>query len=185
MAGLIKEYDIRKYDVLLTHRKADSISPEAWLLAPGIRYFTNCYYNHVDIIVEVEGKMWVMGAIAGGFMPHTPLDKWLAQWPKRREFAVLRYKGFEPAVVRHNLNQIAGAKYDWNATLGDGLLDAIKTKFGKKHKWNQKKANNEKVNCSEAIADIFDLEDSYQVIPKDIFENKRFTTIFESRYLSK
>ena len=186
MGDLIKEQEIRLYDVLLTHRKAYNLSPESWLLAPGIRFFTDSYYNHADIVVEVLGEKWVCGAIAGGFMPHTPLHKWLAEYPKKREFAVLRRKGFEPAVVRHRILAIGGAKYDWNATLGDGFLDALNQKlFGsKKYKWSQKRANEQKVNCSEAIDYAFEEDESYKSTPKDIFENKRYSIIFETRYLT-
>lgn len=182
---MIKETEIKIYDVLLTHRKVDSISPEAWLLAPSIRFFTNSYYNHIDIVVEVLGEKWVMGAVAGGFIPHTRLEDWLAQYPKRREFAVLRYDWSElkEADVYQHLRQLAGNKYDWNGTLGDGFIDAIKSKFFKKeHNWNKRKQNADKVNCSEGIAYVFDMPESYKAIPKDIYEYQLFKVLFESRY---
>ena len=184
MAGLIKINEIEIYDVLLTHRKVDSISPEAWLLAPSIRYFTDSYYNHVDIVVEVLGEKWVMGAVIGGFVPHTRLEDWLKQYPKRREFSVLRYDWSElkEADIYQHIRQLAGNKYDWNATLGDGFIDAIKSKFFKKeHNWRKRQQNNDKVNCSEAIAYVFDLPNSYQATPKDLFESEVFKNIFESR----
>ena len=181
---IFKCYEIKRYDVLLTHRKPYNLSPESWLLAPGIQYFIGCFYNHADIVLEVEGKLWVCGAIAGGFMPHTPLDKWLEQWPVRREFAVMRAKEFEPSRLRMRLHAIGGAGYDWNATLWDGFWSAFYRKFfGKPYKWNAKKMNQDKVNCSEAILFGFDRPDSFKGTPRDIYEDDFFVTILETRHL--
>jgi len=149
------------------------------LPAPVIRWLTKCYYNHVGIIGECLGELWVFEAVGKGFIPTHRLEDYLLTIGKEREVAILEPKKARPiAWIYSNISEIVGKNYDFKSLLWYQLFYQITGR------WKGKTGKNatDTIYCSEAIAYIFPdiFPEPWLVAPNMIWRCDKFICIWES-----
>ena len=164
--------DFKTLDILLVGSKKG-------FLPKMIRKFTKSKYNHVAIVVEYCGMLYVAEAVKKGFLPTYKLEDWIrGQKIKGNSVCVKRKPGFmtikDKDKYYQRVRQITGARYDYANLLFFQLIKSVfRLYIGNK--------NRKKVICSEAVAYVY-LEvfpKWWKVSPDEIYKNEYFKEVLK------
>lgn len=139
-----------------------------------IKKFTKCKYNHVAIITEYLGELFVTEAVAKGFVPTMPLEEYLYEIDTKKEKEILILEPVKEyaqhiKVTYKRLRQIANKGYEFlNLTLYQIIYQTTGKWIGTK--------NANRVICSEAVAYAFPsiFSESYRIDPEDFYNCPKF-----------
>ena len=168
------------------------LSPSALL----IRWATNLRkpkhlrspYNHIAMVVMIQGKPFIAEALSSGFGRLTSAKARL----KGKKIAIRRttFSISKQLFNKHVIDfAYAALKYDFKGTF---LEQAIFQLTGYKKNKSEKEGD-EKLYCSEAyarminkqISDMYNGEDGeipyYMVDPQDLYVDERYKTIYEGK----
>lgn len=134
------------------------------LVAKGIRWATNSYYNHTCIYIEIWGRPFMMDSSSRG-TNLIPMDEWEKEF--EFEYVVFRnpalkdYKEFNIKAVSksgHTAYDFVSLllRYPWKIITGSWKYKGDK--------------ETERMYCSEYTAWCHDIKDSHKLSPQDVYE---------------
>lgn len=160
-------FDFKEGQVILVNTKKGFI-------ANTIKWFTKCKYNHVAIITEYLGELFITEAVAKGFVPTMSLEAYLKEIEEKKDKEILILEPYafytqHIQVTYNRLKQVANKGYEF---LNLTLFQIIKQLTGK---WIGTK-DSKRVICSEAVAYAFPMifPEPWKVDPQDFFVSPRF-----------
>jgi hypothetical protein len=154
-------------------------------LSAAIRFFTKFKYNHVGVVVENNGVLFINEALAGGVTAR-PLYNFLER--KNSSIAVLRPKeAVKPIVFSRNANKYVGIKYDVTSLIFHHTVYRIPKLLGFKFfgPWEGKTGERatSKLVCSEYVGLVHGLDKFWLMSTKEVYESGHFDLIFEEKPL--
>jgi uncharacterized protein YycO len=171
------ELDLREGDVILFHTPFEPLKNPVSFVSLGVRFFTQCDYNHCAIITSMEEKLHLVEAKAEGVVAH-PVEEVLDR--EKDRIMVLRRKEV-PGDVSQKANSRVGAPYDYMSLLVyQPIYRTPKLLFGRYGKWygpTGDKAEWAEV-CSEVVAYAHGLDQFWLVSGAEILQNQIFTPVF-------
>lgn len=167
---------LKEGDILLSHTyfhwNLDSFP------APFVRMVTKCFYNHASVIGNCMNKLYVFEAIGRGFIPSKPLEEWLEETGKVREFIVLNSDNVSYQEVYNSINDLVGNKYNFTE-LGFTYLLYYKTGI-----WTgiTKADTNTRLVCSQVVAKGYEkiFPDWFKLATINIYLCNKLKIVYES-----
>lgn len=134
------------------------------LLSKLISKATKSTFSHTALYVEIWGQPYVIDAQKNG-VNVKPWDEWLAKYDYK--FIATRFtkKLDEKTLATKALSKVGLTGYDFEGLL---LKQPFKLLTGK---WRQKPEQKEedKMYCSEYVAWVWDIPESYKMSPEDVW----------------
>ena len=155
---------IQPFDVVLVHSQST--------VGKLIQKATRFEYNHVGIVVEFNGVLFIAEAVQQGFKLTETLENFIKIARKKdKKLLFLRSKTNEPSKekIGERLNELMNKKYEFINLL---FFQLVKVTTGK---WIGTK-NINRVICSEAVAYCYQeyFADFYKVEPKEFYNSDKF-----------
>lgn len=135
------------------------------LISKLIRWATKSQINHTALFIWLWDELYVIDAQDNG-VNVKPYQAWVDEY--QYEFVVMRTSKriAEKTIATKAMSKVGLTAYDFEGLL---LKHPIELLTGK---WNKKKGKREedKMYCSEFVAWVYGLEESYRTTPKDFLD---------------
>lgn len=168
------EFYSRKHGFLFKAGQVILVHTKKGFVPKSIQLFTKCKYNHVAIITEYLGELFITEAVAKGFVPTMSLEEYLYEIDRKKEKEIIVLEPIQEyaqhiQVTYNRLKQIANKGYEF---LNLTVYQLVKQLTGK---WIGSK-NSKRVICSEAVAYAFPsiFSDYYKIDPEDFYNCPKF-----------
>lgn len=155
---------LKKVKFILVHNHFQPIKDPMSILAYCIQKGANCYYNHVEILIEEDGFLYVIGAV------YPRVRKiGFSQWYNKleRDFKIVDFETDKSAEEMISFaNSQVGKKYDL-ASLFFFIPFLLVFK-----KWIGRKSNKaaKRPYCYELAAQVAGWTDCYDITPNEVLE---------------
>lgn len=143
-----------------------------------IRFFNKTKYNHVFIITDINGKLFVCET--DKIVIATPIEKRLSG----KKFIIKELNIVLPSISDHAHEYLGSVGYDYRGTMFDQLIyQLFKVWIGR-----TKEKADKKMYCSEYVARVINkasggklFPDWWKITPKDLIEDiQNFKTIYSN-----
>jgi hypothetical protein len=176
--------ELKAGDVIMFRNEFEITHPIT-ILSGAIRHFTDFVYNHVGVVVENNGDLFINEALAGGITAR-PLEKFLERG-NHSYIAVLRpKKGIDdPIAFSRNANVHVGSKYDFTSLVFHHTVYRIPKLLGATEygKWvgSTGEFAASKLVCSEYVALVYGMPYWWLASTREVYESGVFELIFEEK----
>jgi hypothetical protein len=154
---MVNTQDLQTGDIL--HCKGKT------LLSKAIRWATKSKINHTALFISIWGEPYIIDAQDNG-VNLKPFDEWVQKYGY--EFVVHRSskKLDEKKIAVKAMSKIGLTAYDFEGLIVKQPIELVTGK------WKKKKGDkeNDKMYCSEFVAWVYGLNDSYRTSPEDLLE---------------
>jgi len=148
------------------------------LLSKTIRWATRSEINHTAIFIWIWGEAYIIDAQDNG-VNVKPLKNWIDEYDYG--FVVQRSKTplDEKRIAVKAMSKVGLTAYDFEGLIVKQPIELLTGKWRKK----RKKGEDDKMYCSEFVAWVYGLEDSYRTSPHDFLEyckKNNFETVYNT-----
>lgn len=134
------------------------------LISKLIMAFTKSKWSHTSVAVNLQGDVYIVEMQSTG-CDLISYDNWVKKYNYYYEI----YRPVEPVSMKRILSKASSTKYDLRSLLVRQPLKIIKERLtGKKSKLRKVKNEDSKMTCSEYIAWLYDVKNSYDMTPDDV-----------------
>lgn len=135
-------------------------------ISRAIRWWTKSEYSHTAMYLEVWGQPYVVDAQKDGFNLR-PYHKWIEKYDydyKVTRNPAAQDKKFREELAKRALSKVGVTAYDFESLI---FRQPYKIITGK---WKQKRKEEDRMYCSEAISWVHGVKESYKMSPQDFYE---------------
>jgi hypothetical protein len=148
------------------------------LLSKAIRWATKSEINHTAIFIWIWGEAYIIDAQDNG-VNVKPFENWIDEYGYSFVVQRAKKKISEKRIAVKAMSKVGLTAYDFEGLLLKQPIELLTGNWRKK----RGKGENAKMYCSEFVAWVYGLEESYRTSPQDFLEyckREDFETVYNT-----